>query len=565
MVCITSHTASVGTDGSVRVYASTFNNGSTDNCGIQMMMVRRMDGRKCQANNDGCGTLVADNNCYRDYVEFGCCDVGTTVQVELLIVDQLGYYNSCMVTVTVQNKDVPVCIAPPARTVVCTGIEGIVANPVAAGLGTASAYSNCGYTLAEIAPITSFEACFPAGRNFFTRRFEVRNCNGVVVNSCSQVITVTRTSDFTVDFPDDVVVACVGNIPSKDALKAQMLDPASWNVTANNPATGRARGDGAILNNGCGVIAVEIKDDTLMATNNLECMKILRKIKVIDWCKYNPNNDAVDQDANCYGLPVCGDIHANGTTTGLAASSARSINLGAWQNLDIPFRGVSCITGTRPVAPAGVVDGPSSTTSRDITHFDRRFRDADGLVGPSNDLTNPTHPNSFSDGIVCFTQIIKVIDTVAPVATVVPNRIVCNTKGLCVGNYVETLVATDICGTGDLTSSATGLRFFWSLLSGDVTKNPTATNVIAQGSTASIVANNLALGVYTIRWSVRDLCGNTSILSSYTVTVRDCDAPSILTHDKNAELAYVVGGVNTGMVQVCATQVLNGISDNCTP
>ena len=215
-----------------------------------------------------------------------------------------------MVTVTIQNKDVPVCIAPGARTTVCTDIEKKVADPVGYGFGTASAYSNCGYVLAEIAPTTNFEACYPTGKNFFTRTWQVKNCNNVVVSSCTQVITVTRTSDFTVDFPDDVVVGCVGNIPSKDALKAQMLDPASWGVTTINPATGKARGDGAILNRGCGVIAIEIKDDTLMATNDLECMKILRKIKVIDWCKYNPNNDAVDQDTNCYGDPVCGDIHA---------------------------------------------------------------------------------------------------------------------------------------------------------------------------------------------------------------------------------------------------------------
>ena len=187
------------------------------------------------------------------------------------------------------------------------------------------------------------------------------------------------------------------------------------------------------------------------------------------------------------------------------------------------------------------------------------------MTGPTNNPTNPTSSFSFSDGIICFTQIIKVIDTSAPVATVIPNRIICNVKTLCTGNYTETLRATDICGTGDLTvNTTTGLRFFWTMFSGDVTKDPTANNIITSGTTPSIVVNGLALGTYTIKWSVRDLCGNTSPLQSYTVTVRDCDAPAILTHDKNAELSYVVGNPNRGMVQVCVAQVLNGVSDNCT-
>ena len=86
-------------------------------------MVRRVDGLKCQANNDGCGTLVANDNCFRDFVEFGCCDVGTTVMVELIVIDQLGNFNSCMVNVTIQNKDVPVCIAPRNTSTPCTDIE----------------------------------------------------------------------------------------------------------------------------------------------------------------------------------------------------------------------------------------------------------------------------------------------------------------------------------------------------------------------------------------------------------------------------------------------------------
>jgi hypothetical protein len=71
----------------------------------------------------------------------------------------------------------------------------------------------------------------------------------------------------------------------------------------------------------------------------------------------------------------------------------------------------------------------------------------------------------------------------------------------------------------------------------------------------------LDYGIYQINWSVKDLCGNISDVQSYKITLKDCQAPFILGHNKKAELA---GINNSGMVQVCVADVLNNLNDNCT-
>jgi hypothetical protein len=65
------------TDGRARVRTEDVDEGSFDNCGIAEMKIRRLD-----------GCLGASS--FADYVEFGCCDVGTPVRVELRVTDLNG-------------------------------------------------------------------------------------------------------------------------------------------------------------------------------------------------------------------------------------------------------------------------------------------------------------------------------------------------------------------------------------------------------------------------------------------------------------------------------------------
>jgi hypothetical protein len=509
-VCISSHTASVGTDGTVRVNATTFNNGSSDNCGISMFMVRRMTG-----TSGKCGITIPAGTCYADYVDFACGDVDQTVMVEMLVVDQNCNINSCMVEVKVQNKQKPVCVAPAPAEIKCTEVASKLTN--LGQFGEAYSFNNCGYSVFEKAASTSLDQC---GIGSITRNFGVRDCNGVEVSvgACTQRISVTGLSDFSVDFPDDVILGCAGSIPSADALKAQMLNPTSWNTR-----------DGAIKNDGCGVLVVNIVDQTFMATTGIECMKVLRKITVIDWCKYNPNNDLVDQDANCYGMPITGDFHTPG---------AKANNSCDWGNL---------------VRPAGV------------DCRDRRYRDADGLTGPSNDPTNPIHPLSYSDGIICHIQTIKVIDRTAPTLVNQPDATVCFAKGACSGAISATLSASDICDAG--TASTSALTYTWTILTTSTGKAGGTETVIASGTGANVSRSGLAAGAYTVRWTAADQCGNQqTIVDEFVVTLKDCEAPFLLVHEKVAELSYVLGQGTAGAMAMVDVELdlLNNVSDNCT-
>ena len=224
------------------------------------------------------------------------------------------------------------------------------------------------------------------------------------------MITIRGKSDFTVDFPDDMVIGCVGSVPSREQTRLAMLSNTKDK-------------DGHIINDGCGVLAVEVTDDTLTAVPDA-CYKILRKISVIDWCKYNPNN--FDRNTSCYGKPVCGDVHGN--------VNWASQNIASWQFLDRP----AC---TNP--------------------SERRFRDADDLGG----LTQPFSPYCFSDGMICYTQVIKVIDNIAPVFAYCPKDTVIKSyvSSGCADEVKVTVTATDQCAEGQ-TSSADFLTYKWAAI-----------------------------------------------------------------------------------------------------
>jgi hypothetical protein len=484
-VCITSHTAAIGTDGTVRINAATFNNGSSDNCGISMFMVRRMTGA-----SGSCGPTVTVDGCYRDYVDFVCADVDKTVMVEMLVVDQNCNINSCMVEVKVQNKQRPVCVAPEPKTISCTAVEKALTN--LAQFGEASSFANCGYSVFEKAPSSSVDNC---GIGAIVRSWGVKNCDGVEITglaACTQTITVTKKSDFRVNFPEDVTLECAGVVETIDALKARMLNPANW---------GR---DGSMRNDGCGVLVMSVEDEVLMATTGTECMKILRKICVYDWCVYQPNDNIDDRYFdNAAGFPL--------------------------------------------TAPSNI--NPRLSRSEFI------YQDADSF-----------EDRYYSDGYICHTQIIKIVDRRAPDLVAQPDRTVCFDKGTCGGKLTATLVATDACSA--TVSSASGLLYSWTILAPASGKAGDALVELASGVGATInYGTNLAAGVYTIRWTAKDQCGNKQlVVDEFVLTLKDCEAPFILAHEKVGELTYVLGlGTSGAMLMVDAElDLLNNVSDNCT-
>lgn len=283
-VCDEHTVTSLGIDGIAKVYATSLDDGSWDNCEVDRMLARRMDfGNPCGNNNDT----------YREYVEFCCNDEGKSIMVEFVVWDKAGNSNTCMVEVQVQDKMPPIVTCPPNVTVSCDydlsdlSVFGTIVNakfgqtrnpividdPYVQFSGPAidgEYYDNCLATF-RIEETNDVEC----GNGDITRTFIVTDKNGREAR-CTQVITVIDFEPFEIhpdDWPDDYTstTTCANS------------------VDLDTSVTGSPR----IVNEDCGSVFVGYKDQTFNKEPDA-CVKILRKWTVIDWCYYNPNDPNSD-------------------------------------------------------------------------------------------------------------------------------------------------------------------------------------------------------------------------------------------------------------------------------
>ena len=104
-----------------RIFAEDFDEGSTDNCGIASLEVRR---NKFDFFNYTCGNGFGVTNPilfdgWGPYVDFFCCDVGEEIEIELRVTDVNGNQNICWLNVTPEEKAKPYCFAPQNVTIDC--------------------------------------------------------------------------------------------------------------------------------------------------------------------------------------------------------------------------------------------------------------------------------------------------------------------------------------------------------------------------------------------------------------------------------------------------------------
>ncbi len=165
------------------------------------------------------------------------------------------------------------------------------------------------------------------------------------------------------------------------------------------------------------------------------------------------------------------------------------------------------------------------------------------------------------DGIVTYTQIIKVIDTKIPEVASCPNDTVCilngyNGTGLEVDPLckVPSYTSVDFAGTDNCTAAGL-LSFRWEL---DL--NNDGKDLIKSGPNQKrFTSNTLTVGTHKLIVIAEDNCGNEGT-TSCLITVRDCKRPT----------PYCYNGVATvimpsvGSVTVWASDLNAGSYDNCT-
>lgn len=288
-VCIEYTVASIPNGSNfVRVYASSFDNGSWDNCGPVTFKVARM--------NPDCNDDQDKQITERDFIDFYCCDVSQTdyVQIRFFVYDASGNKSECMVNVKVQDKTMPIMTIPPDMWVPCefeynpdnlgltfgyvltdgstrrqdtiyTDDKGHFVVTYLDGYAT----DNCSVDLGEVVNY-DFDDC---GSGTITRTFTATDPFGNTV-SRTQKIHIYKTplnvvQDAMFIAPKDTMFVdgpCVVDNLQPDDLPAQFTPR-----FIGNPVTT------------CFNLAYSYHDEVFYGVQDA-CFKIIRTWKVMDWC-----------------------------------------------------------------------------------------------------------------------------------------------------------------------------------------------------------------------------------------------------------------------------------------
>ncbi len=279
--------------GTHRLYASSIDDGTTDNCGLDRFLIRRAD------RISHCGQ---SNASFQAFTTFCCEDVGKTIMVELLAIDQAGNKASCMVDVSVSEKYPPVIIPPTDLTIDCRfdydpedlgSYFGKIAldesrrkeihlrkdnhysasNDWYAGID-GLATDNCGPITLRDTAIFDLEC-----KTGTIRRIFYATDAAMLKDSAVQIITIEDLTPFTekdIHWPADIL---------DDPFETDCI-----NGITTDPST-RTRVDSAYgyRNLDCAHIAVTYSDKIFVQEEGA-CYKIARTWTVVDWCTFEQNN-----------------------------------------------------------------------------------------------------------------------------------------------------------------------------------------------------------------------------------------------------------------------------------
>lgn len=216
--------------------------------------------------------VEVENPCgFSEYVEFCCADAAQSSPkvVVLRAIDKSGNWNECMVNAHVQDKLPPRISCPPNMTVSCLDYFDVA--KLAHSFGWPTAYDNCNTVRIETDSVIDLTGC-RIGR--ITRHFKAYNPGSQDTARCTQVIWVMGNSTYRETlWPSDVTIEGCED-PEDDQFSPENLGKP--NISNDNT---------------CSLVAYKYDDEvfTFNNSNGDACFKILRKWKVIDWCKFYPN------------------------------------------------------------------------------------------------------------------------------------------------------------------------------------------------------------------------------------------------------------------------------------
>lgn len=270
-ICSQITKVALGQNGRARLFASSINNNSIDNCGILHLRIRKM--------TDACNFGIQ----FGEFVDFCCAELGNNNMVALQVTDIHGNVNTCMAEVWVEDKIPPVITCPPNLTIACT-------TPVDTANLNAFGKVVTGNTTA--APIIIHDAYNNGIAGYDGRATD--NCT-VTVTSKSQINltcaqgTIRRT--FIAIDGDGRRDSCVQTITVRNPNPfnaGHIIWPPNYtgNGCHQNQANPDITGRPTFTHTSCNMIASTYEDQRFFLADSA-CVKILRSWTVIDWCQFN--------------------------------------------------------------------------------------------------------------------------------------------------------------------------------------------------------------------------------------------------------------------------------------
>jgi hypothetical protein len=374
----------LGGQGYGRLTVDDVNEGSTDNCGIDSIQIRRY----VEVDSITCTPLKKPRySSWLPVLYFTCCDVGKKIKIELKVIDKSGNSNICWTEVLVEDKLAPWIEDLPETEIYCDSLPTDF-NPsdslaLRKYFGLPNFGDNCSATLIEYKPEVKLSRC---GAGYIRRRFTVRDASGnFAVKTATQLIRVILRHNYTIKFPKDYIEYCKD--PTADTVALDEI--------------------------GCDILALNISDKRYEGSGS-SCYTIHRTFQVINWCEYEEGAKPViiPRDADCNKVGGDKDIwvllRRNGVT---------------YLDADNDERNKFPIAGTKGTS-------------------------CDGKTNPAGYwLDSNVDPYYRSTGIWQYTQIIQVVDQQAPEIFVEDNLTFCTDAGSCNGNVFFSVGIRDNCSS----------------------------------------------------------------------------------------------------------------------
>jgi hypothetical protein len=266
------------------VPAEVFDDGSFDECHLHHFEVRRMDA-------DACGIVGEDD--WGPEVGFCCEDVGRTIMVAFKAIDASGNESVCMVSVEVQDKDVPLISCPPDIHVDCrfdidlnnlgtsfgkvvdneADREKIVIDPIYwheiyGHPQDGIAYDNCSPRVSERIDTSGMNQC---GMGLIIREFTVTDGQGNSA-SCAQRIEISNHHPMTY-----LSITWPADLDTNGICNPDLLIPERLSAPYNFPT---------YVDDECSLVGLSYHDHVFSQTVPGDpCFKIFRVWKLIDWCQ----------------------------------------------------------------------------------------------------------------------------------------------------------------------------------------------------------------------------------------------------------------------------------------